>query len=440
MRTEDSVGVWMSFENKKIVDSDLDDYLFQPSVDSEEYLLARYYLETTTSDLYSCARALAIGQSIGNPNVRNDYETDEVFTRNLAKILDKDFNLRSKKRGEVTIAFPLANFNVPEEGITQMLVAMMGGQMDIDIIGKCALEDIQFPKKYLAHFKGPKFGVHEIKKRCKAEGRPLLGGIVKPKIGISKEKMLDIVLQMLRGGVDFIKEDEILGNPDFCKFEERVELISNAVNDFADNEGRDIFYAPCINADYPYFVDRAKFVHKVGAKAMHLNFWAGLGAYKYLRDLDLNLALFFQKSGDKILTSNKNSYYMSWKVMCKLARIMGVDFIHAGMWGGYLSDSKTDLSEIFNVLKGPSGFKPVVPSLSCGSHPGLVHSTVYNFGNDLMMNVGGAITGHPLGIEAGAKAFRQAFDCLNANEPIDKYMLNKPELKSAIEKWGFVKP
>jgi ribulose 1,5-bisphosphate carboxylase large subunit-like protein len=120
--------------------------------------------------------------------------------------------------------------------------------------------------------------------------------------------------------------------------------------------------------------------------------------------------------------------------------MMGVDFIHAGMWGGYLSDSKDELMEVMNILKGHAEFKPVVPSLSCGSHPGLVHSTVYNFGNDMMMNAGGAITGHPMGTEAGAKAFRQAFDCLNANEDINEYMKDKPELAAAIKKWGFVKP
>ena len=75
-----------------------------------------------------------------------------------------------------------------------------------------------------------------------------------------------------------------------------------------------------------------------------------------------------------------------------------------------------------------------------GSHPGLAHSTVYNFGTDLMMNAGGAITGHPMGTEAGARAFRQAFDCIEANADIMEYAKGKPELAAAIEKWGFVKP
>ena len=429
----------MDFSNRKLTNADLDRYLFEPSVDEEAHILATYYLETHSSDIYKCARELAIGQSVGNPNVRNDYESEEVLKRNLAKILDKDTNLRSRKRAEVTVAFPLENFDVDQDGVTQLMVALMGGQMDIDIIRKCVLQDIRFPAKFLASFKGPKYGIKEIKKRCKAQDRPLLGGIIKPKIGISAEKMKEIVMQMLRGGVDFIKEDEILGNPAFCKFDQRVELLSGAVNDFCQDAGREVFYTPCINADYPYFIERARTAERLGARSVHLNFWAGLGAYRYLRNLDLKMAIFFQKSGDKILTGQNNDYHMSWNVMCKLARITGCDFIHAGMWGGYLSDSKMDLSEVFNILQGPSPFNPVVPSLSCGSHPGLVHSTVHNFGTDLMMNAGGAITGHPMGIEAGARAFRQAFECVAGNESIETYSQTRPELAAAIKTWGYVK-
>ena len=96
--------------------------------------------------------------------------------------------------------------------------------------------------------------------------------------------------------LNFIKEDEILGNPEFCRFKERVEIISKLVNEFSEKEGREIFYAPCINSDYPYFLERARFADERGIKAVHLNIWAGLPAYKALRDLDLkNAAIFFQK-------------------------------------------------------------------------------------------------------------------------------------------------
>ena len=52
---------------------------FRKSV-GEEYLVVKYYLSSKTT-LRDAAWALAIGQSVGNPNVRNDWETDELFEK-----------------------------------------------------------------------------------------------------------------------------------------------------------------------------------------------------------------------------------------------------------------------------------------------------------------------------------------------------------------------
>ena len=124
-------------------------------------------------------------------------------------------------------------------------------------------------------------------------------------------------------------------------------------------------------------------------------------------------------------------------VLLKLARISGADFIHAGMWGGYLSDTKEDLSDWMSILTATHklGFNKTVPSFSCGSHPGLVDTTVKNFGNDVMMSLGGSLHGHPGGTISGARAMRQAFD-LNKNSKIDKSELH--EYNEAIKKWGYI--
>jgi len=120
----------------------------------------------------------------------------------------------------------------------------------------------------------------------------------------------------------------------------------------------------------------------------------------------------------------------------KLARISGADFIHAGMWGGYLSDTKTDLSEWMSILTLKSDlFKKTVPAFSCGSHPGLVDTTIKNFGHDIMMSLGGSLHGHPGGTVSGAKAMRQAFE-LNQDKNLDsgKFV----EYKEAVKKWGYI--
>jgi ribulose-bisphosphate carboxylase large chain len=137
-----------------------------------------------------------------------------------------------------------------------------------------------------------------------------------------------------------------------------------------------------------------------------VNFWSGLGIYKRLRELDLPLFIHYQKSGISILTDKRNPFHIEWTVICKLAGLCGVDFIHAGMIGGYSDNGKDEMLEVLKVLHKYR----VMPALSCGMHPGLVEAIRTEIGIDWMANCGGAIHGHPQGTFAGAKAMRQSID------------------------------
>tara|TARA_B100000902_G_scaffold395647_1_gene454694 strand:+ start:339 stop:1598 length:1260 start_codon:yes stop_codon:yes gene_type:complete len=412
-----------------------DNFLFNESVDTNKYFIAKYFLKS--NDMLKAAKGIAIGQSIGNPNVRLEGETAELLENHLAIILDHPENLKNKKEAIVKIAYPVKNLNLEEDGVTQLTCIVMGGQMDIEEILSCRLMDLELPEVFLKTFKGPKIGMNNIKKRTNCIDRPLLGGIVKPKTGLDIETLKKVCVNMVKGGVDFIKEDEILGNPSCCPFEERVKIVNDAVQNEAAKLNKEVFYAPCVNSDLPYLLKRIELLVEQNIKAYHVNIWSGINMYKYLRSFDFNIAMFYQKSGDRVLTDKNNLYSISWGVLLKLARISGADFIHAGMWGGYLSDSKDDLSQWMSILTSTHelGFNKTVPSFSCGSHPGLVDTTVKNFGNDVMMSLGGSLHGHPSGTISGAKAMRQAFD-LNKNSEIDKSGLT--EYNEAIEKWGYI--
>ena len=414
---------------------EFDNFLFNESVDTTKYFIAKYSLKS--NDMLKAASGIAIGQSIGNPSVRLDSETTELLENHLAIILDHPENLKNKKEAIVKIAYPIKNFDLEQDGVTQLICTVMGGQMDIEEILSCRLLDLEFPEVFLKTFKGPKIGMNEIKKRTNCFNRPLLGGIVKPKTGLDIETLKQVCKNMVIGGVDFIKEDEILGNPSCCPFEERVKIVNDVVQNEAAKLNKEVFYAPCVNSDLPYLLKRIEFLVEQNIKAYHVNIWAGVNMYKYLRSFDFNIAMFYQKSGDRVLTDKNNAYSISWSVLLKLARISGADFIHTGMWGGYLSDTKEDLSEWMSILTSTHdlGFNKTVPSFSCGAHPGLVDTTIKNFGNHVMMSLGGSLHGHPDGTISGAKAMRQAFD-LNIDKKLDHSKLT--EYNKAIEKWGYV--
>lgn len=395
------------------------DLVFLENVPKEEYIIASYELEGANS-LADAAWELAIGQSVGNPNVRNTWETDELFIKYSAKVIGNKNDYINVTRGIVQIAFPVVNTNWKEDGITQLMVQLMGGQLDIDNIKYCRLLKLEIPDVVKSAFLGPKYGIKGIREYIGVSDRPVLGGIIKPKTGITPEILLKMVKELVEGGVNFIKEDEILSNPDFCPISVRVPMIM----DYIKQSGKKVIYAVCINSDFPYIIDRVKQVYELGGNAVHINFWNGLGVYRAVRELDLPIFIHFQKSGDKILTDKTHRFSIDFEVICQLAGMMGVDFIHAGMWGGYSSTEKDELSGILNEL-----YKyDVLPALSCGMHPGLVNAIEKEFGIQFMANTGGAIHGHPGGSKNGAIAMRSAID---KNTDCEQY-------KRAIEKWGLV--
>lgn len=400
--------------------------IFSKTISLQDYIIAEYFLESKTTLEKACWE-LAIGQSVGNPNVRNEWETDELFIKYSCKILHDKEELQNKS-GKVKIGFPVVNTDWDKDGISHLLCQLMGGQMDIDNIIKCHLLKLDFPdilvKKY---FKEPKQGIDGIRKYTKCFDKPLLGGIVKPKTGIPPEILLKMVEQMVEGGVNFIKEDEILSNPSFCSIEKRVPLIMNYLNNRV-KEGKDpVVYCVCINADSPYLLERVKQVYELGGNGIHINFWCGMGSYLSVRKLtetfEREFFIHFQKSGDKILTSKTHDYHIDWKVICQLAGLSGVDFIHAGMWGGYMCDDEDELKDVLNILHKHN----VIPALSCGMHPGIVNAIVKKFGNDFMANCGGSIHGHPGGSLSGAKAMKDAINNIESSE-----------YKEAIDKWGLI--
>ena len=259
-------------------------FKLESQINKDKYFVVEYFLGST-NNLRDAAWQLAIGQSVGNPNVRNKWETEELFENYSCLVLDDEEKLKNLKKGLVKIAFPCVNIDFDTDGISHLLVNIMGGQLDIDIIEKCHVKKIEFPQHILSKFKGPKFGITGIREYTKVYDKPLFGGIIKPKTGITPQILLEMVKELVEGGVNFIKEDEILSNPHFCTIEERVPLIMDYLKD------KNVIYCVSIHSDPSQILERVKLVHKLGGNGVHVNFWCGMGVYKSIRELDLPIFL-----------------------------------------------------------------------------------------------------------------------------------------------------
>ena len=119
-----------------------------------------------------------------------------------------------------------------------------------------------------------------------------------------------------------------------------------------------------------------------------------------------------------------------------MARIIGVDQLHVGTVVGKMSETKAEVLENIDACKAPlGGLKPVLPVASGGLHPRLVPALLETFGNDVVIQAGGGIHGHPNGTVAGAKAMRQAVDATLKRISLEEYAKTHRELKAALELW-----
>lgn len=385
-------------------------------IQNEDYILATYEI-ISSKTLKDAAWNIAVGQSVGNPNVRNQWETEELFKNHSCRIIGNAEELEKQNTGIVIIAFPIINTDWETDGISHLLCQLMGGHIDIDIIKKCRLVKLEIPQTVTKHFMGPKFGITGIRKLTGQYNKPLFGAIIKPKIGISPGVLLDMVKELVDGGVDFIKEDEIMSNPIICPLEKRVEIISN----FLAKQNKKIVFCHTINCDPHILVDRVSKIHELGGNGVHINVWSGYGSYNSIRKLNLPIYLHFQSSGAKVTTDINHRFSIDWRVICQLATLMGADTIQTGMVGGYSNDDPNEILQCIDILQNGN----TLPVLSCGLHPGLVEKITNLVGTDYMGNAGGSIHGHPGGTVSGAKAMRQSIDKTYGEEYYE-----------AITKWG----
>jgi ribulose-bisphosphate carboxylase large chain len=101
-----------------------------------------------------------------------------------------------------------------------------------------------------------------------------------------------------------------------------------------------------------------------------------------------------------------------------------------------MSETKAEVLENIEACKSEmGGLKPVLPAASGGLHPRLVPALLETFGNDVVLQAGGGIHGHPEGTVAGAKAMRQAVDATLEKNPLDEYAQTHRELKAALAHW-----
>ncbi len=333
------------------------------------------------------------------------------------------------------IAYPPDLF---EQGsIPQLLSSIAGNVYGMNSLQSLKLEDIRFPDSYIKAFKGPRFGIKGVRKKLGVKGRPLVGTIVKPKVGLNEKEHAKVAYNAWLGGCDLVKDDENLTSMKFNSFERRLRETLKMRESAESETGERKAYMPNVTAETGEMLRRARLVKKEGGKYVMVDILtAGWAAVQTLRDEDLGLIIHAHRAGHAALT-RMPQHGISMLAIAKLARLAGVDQLHVGAIVGKMHGSAEEVKGIVKgITEKCAGLEKVFPVCSGGLHPGKVEALMRMLGKDIIIQMGGGAHGHPRGTIAGAKAARQAVEAALQGVPAGEYALMHEELAAAIEKWG----
>ncbi|MFX0187318.1 MAG: type III ribulose-bisphosphate carboxylase [Candidatus Hodarchaeota archaeon] len=411
-------------------------------------LVAMYYVEKAPrcKDLEHAAMEIAKESSIGT------WTDIATMSAEIADRLKPSTFYIDNEHQIIKIAYTKELFEL--DNISQILSAIAGNIYGMRVLENLRLLDISFPKDIVEAYKGPKFGIEGIRKLIKVEKRPLLGTIVKPKVGLNEDEHAKVCGEAWSGGLDIVKDDENLTSMTFNKFEKRISETLKVRDKIENETGERKMYMPNITAKLSTMKKRADYVIENGGEYVMVDIITiGFSALQDIRDYleDKNLVIHAHRAMHAAFTRNKK-HGMTMLALAKLMRLIGMDQLHTGTVVGKMEGPKQEVRDINKVItettiKGNDiamldqdwgNIKPTLPVASGGLSPLHAPELIEILGKDVVFQFGGGCHGHPDGTEAGAKAIRQAIAAVIDGIGLKEYAKSNPELKKAIEKWGQV--
>jgi ribulose-bisphosphate carboxylase large chain len=338
-----------------------------------------------------------------------------------------------------------------EEGsIANLTASIIGNVFGFKAVKALRLEDMRIPYAYLKTFQGPATGVIVERERLDKFGRPLLGATVKPKLGLSGKNYGRVVFEGLKGGLDFLKDDENINSQPFMRWRERFSYVMEGVNRSAAASGEvKGSYLNVTAGTMEDMYERAEFAKLIGSVIIMIDLVIGytaiqsMGIWSRKNDMILHL----HRAGNSTYARQKN-HGINFRVICKWMRMAGVDHIHAGTVVGKLEGDPLMVKGFYNVLLQtrldvnlPQGIffeqdwaalRKVLPVASGGIHIGQMHQLLHYLGEDCVMQFGGGTIGHPDGIASGATANRVGMECmLIARNEGRNYLKEGPQILRA---------
>lgn len=391
----------------------------------ETDVVCTFYVEPEGISITEAAGGVAAESSVGT---WTELTTVKPYVESLAA------RVFSIEGNEAKIAYPVELFepgNMPN-----VLSSVAGNVFGLRLLRNLRLTDVKFSRPLVKSFKGPQYGVEGIRKLVGVQGRPLVGTIIKPKLGLKTVDHAKVAYEAWLGGCDIVKDDENLSSQGFNLFEERLAKTLESRDRAEEETGEKKVYLINITSGTKEMLHRAELVLRHGGEYVMIDILTcGFAALQTFRDQGFQLVIHAHRAGHAAFTKNP-LHGISMQVISRVARVIGVDQLHVGTVVGKMFETKEEVAENCDALTEEMfELKSVLPVASGGLHPRLIPALMEFFGKDFVIQAGGGIHGHKDGTISGAKAMRQAVDATLQGIPLNRYAEKHKELKGALETW-----
>lgn len=414
-------------------------------------IIATYLIETSYP-LERAAMTMAGEQSAGT-FVKVPGETPELLAKHGAKVLEitpleqaetpalpgakspKNTPSPTYQRARVVIEYPFINVGT---SLTALLTALSGNLYELGAFSGLRLLDVEIPAIYRTVYSGPKFSITGTRRLAGVYGRPLIGTIIKPSVGLSPDETATLVKTLCEAGIDFIKDDELQSNAPHCPLEARVKAVMRVIDEHSQATGKRVMYAFNITADQDDMLRHHDIVLEHGGTCIMLNMLAvGLTAITQVSKHS-QLPIHGHRAGWGAL-SRHPLLGMEYVAYQKLMRLAGVDHLHVnGLRNKFCETDESVIGSARACLTPLFDAGDVaMPVFSSGQWAGQAPDTYNVLGSvDLLYLAGGGIMAHPAGVAAGVMSLHQAWEAATQGIDLHTYAQSHIELRQSMEMFG----
>jgi ribulose-bisphosphate carboxylase large chain len=365
--------------------------------------------------------------------------------------------------------------------VQNILTYIVGNVLGMKQVSALKLLDVWFPPSMLEQYDGPSYTIDDMRNYLDVHDRPILGTIVKPKMGLTSAEYAEVAYDFWVGGGDFVKNDEPQANQDFCPYDKMVEHVKKAMDKAVKETGKKKVHSFNVSAaDFDTMIGRCEMIRNAGFEPGSYAFLidgitAGWMAVQTLRRRYPDVFIHYHRAAHGAFTRPENPMGFTVLVLSKFARLAGASGIHTGTAGiGKMSGKpEEDIIAAHNIqyFSAPGhffeqswskipekdddairlahedlashlildnddwrGMKKCCPIISGGLNPTLLKPFIDAMGNiDFITTMGAGCHAHPKGTRAGATALVQACEAYTKEIGIEEYAKTNRELAEAIE-------